>query len=108
MSTTMELEEQRNGAAVPLPRQLADHFARELHDKGQAMFIGGQWVDSVSGKTFPTLNPATGEVICEVAEADSADIDLAVAAARKAFEEGPWRRMQAPRNVAACCIAWQT
>ena len=70
-------------------------ISRELHDKGQAMFIGGQWVDSVSGKTFPTLNPATGEVICEVAEADSADIDLAVAAARKAFEEGPWRRMSA-------------
>lgn len=59
------------------------------------MFIGGKWVDSVSGKTFPTINPATGEVICQVAEGDKADIDLAVAAARKAFESGPWPRMSA-------------
>jgi aldehyde dehydrogenase (NAD+) len=59
------------------------------------MLIGGKWVDSVSGKTFPTLNPATGETICQVAEGDKADIDLAVKAARKAFEEGPWRKMSA-------------
>ncbi len=59
------------------------------------MFIGGKWVDSVSGKTFPTLNPATGEVICQVAEGDKADVDRAVKAARKAFEEGPWPKMNA-------------
>ncbi len=59
------------------------------------MLIGGQWVSSVSGKTFPTLNPATGEVICQVAEGDKADIDRAVKAARKAFEEGPWPKMSA-------------
>jgi aldehyde dehydrogenase (NAD+) len=59
----------------------------------QPMFIGGKWVDSVSGKTFPTTNPATGETICQVAEGDKADIDLAVKAARKAFEEGPWPKM---------------
>src|SRR5438132_10723041 len=58
--------------------------------KDQPMFIGGKWVDSVSGKTFPTINPATGETICQVAEGDKADIDLAVKAARKAFEDGPW------------------
>ena len=46
--------------------------------KDQPMFIGGKWVDSQSGKTFPTLNPATGETICQVAEGDKADIDLAV------------------------------
>jgi aldehyde dehydrogenase (NAD+) len=63
--------------------------------KDQPMFIGGKWVDSVSGKTFPTLNPATGEVICQVAEGDKADVDLAVKAARKAFEEGPWPKMTA-------------
>jgi aldehyde dehydrogenase (NAD+) len=57
------------------------------------MFIGGKWVDSQSGKTFPTLNPATGQVICHVAEGDKADIDLAVKAARKAFEHGPWAKM---------------
>src|SRR5438132_5097071 len=63
--------------------------------KDQPLFIGGKWQDSVSGKTFPTLNPATGEVICQVAEGDKADVDLAVKAARKAFEEGPWPKMNA-------------
>src|SRR5919198_846893 len=63
--------------------------------KDQPMFIGGKWVDSVSGKTFPTTNPATGQVICQVAEGDKADIDLAVKAARNAFEEGPWPKMSA-------------
>src|SRR3989440_11248065 len=63
--------------------------------KDQPLFIGGKWQDSVSGKTFPTVNPATGETICQVAEGDKADIDLAVRAARKAFEDGPWPRMSA-------------
>src|SRR5437016_11998819 len=63
--------------------------------KDQPLFIGGKWLDSASGKTFPTLNPATGETICQVAEGDKADIDLAVKAARRAFEEGPWRKMNA-------------
>src|SRR5690348_17049052 len=63
--------------------------------KDQPLFIGGKWLDSVSGKTFPTTNPATGEVICQVAEGDRADVDLAVKAARKAFEEGPWRKTSA-------------
>jgi aldehyde dehydrogenase (NAD+) len=61
----------------------------------QKMFIGGKWVDSVSGKTFETVNPATGEVICRVAEGDKADIDRAVKAAREAFEKGSWRTMNA-------------
>jgi aldehyde dehydrogenase (NAD+) len=61
----------------------------------QPLFIGGRWLDSASGKTFPTVNPATGETICQVAEGDKADIDLAVKAARKAFEEGPWPSMSA-------------
>src|SRR5262249_60890332 len=46
-------------------------------------------------KTFETINPATGQVICNVAEGDKADVDLAFAAARKAFEEGPWPKMSA-------------
>lgn len=58
------------------------------------LFIDGQWVDSESGKTFKTPNPATGETLAEVAEADKADIDKAVAAARRAFE-GKWSRMSA-------------
>src|SRR5438105_12908414 len=63
--------------------------------KDRPLFIGCKWVDSQSGKTFPTVNPATGEVICQVAEGDKADIDLAVKAARKAFESGPWPKMSA-------------
>jgi aldehyde dehydrogenase (NAD+) len=63
--------------------------------KDQPMLIGGKWVDAQSGKTFETVNPATGEVICRVAEGDKADIDLAVKAARKAFESGPWPKMTA-------------
>jgi aldehyde dehydrogenase (NAD+) len=61
----------------------------------QPLFIGGKWQDSVSGKTFPAINPATGETICQVAEGDKADIDLAVKAARKALEQGPWGRLDA-------------
>src|SRR5271155_5062428 len=63
--------------------------------KDQPLFIGGKWLDSVSGKTFATTNPATGETICQIAEGDKADVDLAVKAARKAFEDGPWSKMNA-------------
>ena len=59
------------------------------------MLIGGRWCDAASGKTFPTINPATEEVIAEVAEGDKADVDRAVAAARKAFDAGPWPKMDA-------------
>src|SRR5215467_6407528 len=63
--------------------------------KDQPLFIGGKWLDSVSGKTFPAINPATGGTICQVAEGDRADIDLAVKAARTALESGPWKKMDA-------------
>ncbi len=65
----------------------------EFVSKPRKMLIGGKWVDAVSGKTFETYNPATGEVLARVAEGDKADIDLAVKAARKAFESGPWPEM---------------
>src|SRR5205814_10588732 len=55
------------------------------------LLINGQWVSSTSGKTFPTINPSTGEVITQVAEADAPDVDKAVSAARAAFETGAWR-----------------
>ena len=54
--------------------------------KDQPLFIGGKWLDAASNKTFPAINPATGGVICQVAEGDKTDIDLAVKAARKALE----------------------
>jgi aldehyde dehydrogenase (NAD+) len=55
------------------------------------LLINNRWVDSQSGKTFATTNPTTGEEICRVAEADAADVGLAVKAARAAFDNGPWR-----------------
>ena len=58
-------------------------------------FIGGKWVPAASGKTFETIHPATEEVICEVAEGDKADVDAAVDAAREAFDNGPWSKMDA-------------
>jgi phenylacetaldehyde dehydrogenase len=57
------------------------------------LLIDGQWVEAASGKTFPTFNPATGEVLAQVAEGDKADIDRAVQAARAAFDHGAWRRI---------------
>jgi acyl-CoA reductase-like NAD-dependent aldehyde dehydrogenase len=59
------------------------------------LYINGEWVDSVSGKTFETVNPATGEKLADVAEAGPEDIDLAVKAAREAFDHGPWSKMSA-------------
>ncbi|XP_002730825.1 aldehyde dehydrogenase, mitochondrial-like [Saccoglossus kowalevskii] len=60
------------------------------------IFVNNEFVNSVSGKTFPTINPTTGEKICDVQEADKADVNLAVKAAREAFKLGsPWRCMDA-------------
>ena len=61
------------------------------------LLIGGQWVDSSNGKTFDTVNPATGEVLTQIAAATQADVEKAVAAARKAFDDpaGPWQKMTA-------------
>ena len=56
-------------------------------------FIDGAFRDAASGATFETENPATGEVITEVAAGDAVDIDLAVQAARRSFEDGRWSRM---------------
>jgi acyl-CoA reductase-like NAD-dependent aldehyde dehydrogenase len=61
-----------------------------LTDGPKHLFIGGEWLSSQSGRTFATINPATEEVLTDVAEADSADIDAAVIAARRAFEAPSW------------------
>uniref|UniRef100_A0A0E0LAB1 Aldehyde dehydrogenase domain-containing protein n=2 Tax=Oryza TaxID=4527 RepID=A0A0E0LAB1_ORYPU len=76
------------------------------------LLIDGKFVDSASGKTFPTLDPRTGDVIAHVAEGDAEDINRAVHAARKAFDEGPWPKMTAYVNTLTdtsvascyCCI----
>ena len=66
--------------------------------KGQTkLLINNEWVDAVSGKTFPTINPTDGSVITYVAEADKADVDKAVKAARTAFQK--WRN-STPRERA--------
>jgi len=70
-----------------------DPRATDFVSKPRKMLIDGKWVPAVSGKTFPTYNPATGEVLAQIAEGDRADVDAAVKAARRAFEAGPWKRM---------------
>ncbi len=55
-----------------------------LDGKPKRMLIDGKWLEAASGKTFETINPATGQVLAQVAEGDKEDIDRAVAAARAA------------------------
>jgi aldehyde dehydrogenase (NAD+) len=69
--------------------------ARKPQARETQCFINGKWQPAKSGKTFETINPATEEVIAKVSEGDAADIDLAVKAAREAFENGPWSKMDA-------------
>src|SRR5579862_6674622 len=59
------------------------------------LLINNRWIPSESGKTFATINPSTGEEICQIAEADAADVERAVEAARAAFEHGSWRKLAA-------------
>src|SRR5580698_1336147 len=61
--------------------------------KPKQLLIGGKWVPAKSGKTFETINPANEEVLALVAEGDKADVDEAVKAARKAYEEGKWSKI---------------
>jgi phenylacetaldehyde dehydrogenase len=75
--------------AVPSMHSEVANFVTRKHKN----LINGKWVDSVSGKTFPAYNPATGEVLANIAEGDREDINRAVAAARVAFETGPWSKM---------------
>jgi phenylacetaldehyde dehydrogenase len=70
-----------------------DRSVEEFIGAPRQLFINGQWAEAASGKTFETPNPATGETLARVAEGDAEDIDRAVRAARRAFEEGPWSRM---------------
>src|SRR5580700_8613317 len=65
------------------------HFIQQDH----RMFVDGKFVKAASGKSFPVYNPATGEVMAHVPEAEAVDVDRAVRAARKAFDEGPWPKM---------------
>lgn len=65
------------------------------------LFIGGSWVEPHSGRQLEIVSPDTEQVVVRVAEADETDMDRAVAAARKAFDEGPWQWMPPVERVAA-------
>ena len=69
-------------AAAVLPLEL-DHHVTEFISRPRKMLIGGKWVESASGKTFPTYDPATGKVLAVIAEGDREDVNRAVAAARR-------------------------
>ena len=69
------------------------HPVTFLDGRPKKLLIDGKWVEAVSGKTFTTTNPSTGEALAEIAEGGSQDIDRAVQAARRAFD-GPWRKFK--------------
>src|SRR5262247_294382 len=72
---------------------MVDPKVAEFVTGSRRMLIDGAWVEAASGKTFPVYDPATEEVIAHVAKGDSADIERAVRAARRAFDVGPWRKV---------------
>ncbi|CAM1154840.1 ALDH1A1 (predicted) [Pycnogonum litorale] len=75
-------------SVITMNRNPEIHFTKIFYDN--------EWHESIGGKKFKTINPATEDVICQVEEGDKADVDKAVAAAVKAFELGaPWRTMDA-------------
>jgi phenylacetaldehyde dehydrogenase len=71
-----------------------DERAQRFASQTRPMLIGSEWVSAASGSTFETFNPATGEVLANIAAGDSEDIDRAVKTARAAFETGPWGRIK--------------
>ena len=78
-------------ATIPVDSRLNSKTA-EFFSRQHRMLIDGRFVLAASGKTFPVYNPATGEVVAQVPEAETEDVDRAVLAARRAFDEGPWTR----------------
>ncbi len=79
-------------ATLPIDSRVSAHAADFL-TQSQRMFVDGRFVAAASGKTFPVYNPATGEILTHVPEAEAEDVERAVRAARRAFDEGPWPRM---------------
>jgi phenylacetaldehyde dehydrogenase len=77
-------------ATSPVPVSLQSFLSEP-----KKMLIDGNWVAARTGKNFDVFDPATGQVIAEVAQGESADVDSAVAAARRAFDSEPWPKMTA-------------
>ena len=89
------------GALISLSRSCMNN-SKVYHTpkvKYTKIFINNEWHNSVSGRTFPTINPTSGDKICDVQEGDKADVDKAVCAAREAFKfDSPWRLMDASQR----------
>src|SRR5438445_3449945 len=85
--------QRRGGLAMGAAVQLQSAVERFVGAPVRKMLIDGKWVEAASGKKFETVNPATGQVLARVAEGDKEDIDRAVRAARRAFDDGKWARM---------------
>src|SRR5580704_2442895 len=83
MGTAVKTE----GTAAPRRNNRAFEFLRDIPKQ---LLIAGKWAPAQSGGTFPTINPATEEVLATVEEGDARDVDAAVKAAREAFENGLW------------------
>ena len=79
-------------ATIPVDSRVNSKTA-EFFSRQHRMLIDGRFVLAASGKTFPVYNPATGEVVAQVPEAEAEDVNRAVSAARRAFDEGPWSKM---------------
>jgi phenylacetaldehyde dehydrogenase len=79
--------------ATTAPMPSLDQNVSKFITKTHKILINGKWVEAASGKTFPTYNPATGEVLSRVAEGDKEDVNRAVRAARAAFDSGPWSKI---------------
>jgi 5-carboxymethyl-2-hydroxymuconic-semialdehyde dehydrogenase len=80
-------------ATAPRRAQLVEEIGLQRH------YIDGEFRESVSGATFTTLDPATNEPIAEASDGAAADVDAAVAAARRAFDDGPWPRLKAAERA---------
>ncbi len=77
-----------NAPAIQIDPRVSSTLAKQGR-----LLINNRWEEAASGKSFPTYNPATGEVLARVAEGDKDDVNQAVKAARSAFEKGPWPKM---------------
>src|SRR2546425_8483801 len=94
----------RGGLAMGVAVQLEAAVERFVGTPVRKMLIDGKWVEAASGKTFETLNPATGQVLARVAEGEADDIDRAVAAARASFDRGTWRDLPPAERAK---VLWQ-
>jgi len=94
-STGRSILQRNYGAAAAAVEQIDNPSKAPVDVKLTKLLIDGEFVDAASGKTFPTIDPRSEQVIAEVAEGDAEDINRAVRAARKAFDHGPWPKMPA-------------